>query len=321
MSDDPLIPVWQRLANEPAVFYADRPEPAFAAARDCLLGLGFIRAAAPARFTVCRACGGGHVRSVVWVEDAASGTRRPFVPCPECGLSAIDADHLRVWAIDIPQILAGVRAATGGRGPVQEVVRGRLWSLGRIPLLGHYHTAYFARNVHGRDRPAVLTALAPHPRAVLFHPTEHSVRLWEARTPNLSIAMDTVVSLESNQLRVDVSEIEGRLVEAGWTAPKAQKPRRRGQRAANIERLVDEMKKWLRDARDHACATRDLGGVPQLLPRPTQKQLAERTGLDDATVSRCLNDNKAVLLQLLWRTADDLESVLAWDGSVAGDCA
>jgi hypothetical protein len=60
--------------------------------------------------------------------------------------------------------------------------------------------------------------------------------------------------------------------------------RRRGPRAAKIERLVTELKAHLKAARDHAVATRDATGVPQLLPRPSEKELAERTGMRDYDV-------------------------------------
>lgn len=56
----------------------------------------------------------------------------------------------------------------------------------------------------------------------------------------------------------------------------------------------------------------------ELLPRPSQKTLAEMTGLSESDLSRCLNDDQAVLLQLLWQTVADLDQVLAWDGSLGG---
>ncbi|HJZ56171.1 MAG TPA: hypothetical protein VKE74_14485 [Gemmataceae bacterium] len=54
------------------------------------------------------------------------------------------------------------------------------------------------------------------------------------------------------------------------------------------------------------------------MPRPSQKTLAEMTGLSESDLSRCLNDDQAVLLQLLWQTVADLDQVLAWDGSLGG---
>lgn len=319
MSADPLAPVWPRLDSEPAVFFADRPEPAFTAARDRLVGLGVVRPADPARVAQCVACGGGSIKRVEWIEDRTSGTRRAFIACPTCGPVPVDQDHLRRWAIDVPKLMTSVAAAVGGRGTVQEVVRGRLWFLGRIPSLGRRHSAYFARTVQRHERQAVLAALAPHPRAVLFFPTEHAVRSWETMTPNPTLALESIVTLRPDGLAVDAAAIDGRLVDAGFGTPKARVPRKRADRAANIEILVKELREWMNGARENAYATADLRGSPELLPRPTQKDLAKSTGLTEAAVSRCLNDNQAIVLKLLWGMTTDLRSVLAWDGSVGGD--
>lgn len=87
---------------------------------------------------------------------------------------------------------------------------------------------------------------------------------------------------------------------------------RRGARAANIEILEKEMEKHLLAARDHAHSLRDRGREPVLLPRPTQKELAQRTGLSESDVSRCLKDPRATVLKILWETAESLEAVMKY---------
>ena len=273
MSVDPMAPVWQRLDNEPAVFYAGRPEAAFVAAKDRLIELGFVRATEPARIALCQSCGDGHLARIQWVEDQIAGTRRAFIPCPTCGLVAIDPERLRRWDIDISRLVSGVVATIGGRGTVQEVVRGRLWFLGCIPSLGRRYSAYFARTVCSHERPAVLAALTSHPRAVLFHPTEHSVRSWEGRIPNPAIALESVVALGPDGLTVDAAAIEGRLTDSGLGAPKVRAPQRREQRAAGIESLVKELREWLRGARSHAHATAELGTTAPPLGLDRARQL------------------------------------------------
>ena len=79
---------------------------------------------------------------------------------------------------------------------------------------------------------------------------------------------------------------------------------KRSGRVAKIELLVKELKQHLRSASDHASNT------GELLPRPTQEMMAGLTGLNKFDVSRCLKDNSANELRLLWQTADDLEAVL-----------
>ncbi|HMF17510.1 MAG TPA: hypothetical protein VKE98_09905 [Gemmataceae bacterium] len=90
---------------------------------------------------------------------------------------------------------------------------------------------------------------------------------------------------------------------------------RRGNRVVNIAKLTEEMMEHVRAARDHAFATRELGGQPQLLPRPKQKDLASRTGLTPSAVSRCLKDAAARELQILWERALDLRRIMDWKGS------
>jgi hypothetical protein len=84
----------------------------------------------------------------------------------------------------------------------------------------------------------------------------------------------------------------------------------RGTRAANIEKLEKELEKHLLAARDHAHSLRDRDLDPVLLPRPLQKELAQRTGLTAPDVSRCLQDPRAKLLRILWDTAQSLDDVM-----------
>jgi hypothetical protein len=149
-------------------------------------------------------------------------------------------------------------------------------------------------------------------------PTESSARTWEA-TPNPVVALESVVALGPGGLTFDAALVEGRLADAACDASQPKPPRKRDERAGKIELLVRELREHLREARDHACSFRELGRTPVLLDRPSQKDLAKRCGLTESDVSRCLNDQEAVLLRALWEAAADLDRVLAWDGSVGGD--
>jgi hypothetical protein len=102
-------------------------------------------------------------------------------------------------------------------------------------------------------------------------------------------------------------------VQAGKDTAK-RRTRKRAQRAAKIELLVNELTRHLRAARDHAFATKNLTGTPELLPRPSQRELAKWTGLTESDVSRCLKDSRARELRLCWDTAVDLEQLLKWEG-------
>ena len=86
----------------------------------------------------------------------------------------------------------------------------------------------------------------------------------------------------------------------------------RGMRAANIERLEKELEEHLLAARDYAYTRQQRGQEPELLPRPDQKDLAKRLGVDKSAVSRCLRDPRAKVLKILWHTADSLEDVMRY---------
>ena len=98
---------------------------------------------------------------------------------------------------------------------------------------------------------------------------------------------------------------------------KKSPPKKRADRAANIESLKREMIQHLRAARDHAFAKKKQTGEPELLPRPTQKALGERVGLSEYAVSRCLADSDAQELKLYWESANNLNKIMSGKGPIA----
>lgn len=89
-------------------------------------------------------------------------------------------------------------------------------------------------------------------------------------------------------------------------------PMRAG-RAADIEKLEKAVEAHLRAARDRAYTQIDRKQEPTLLPKPEQQTLAKQCGLTTSAVSRCLRDQRAVKLRILWGAADSLESVLNFE--------
>jgi CheY-like chemotaxis protein len=92
----------------------------------------------------------------------------------------------------------------------------------------------------------------------------------------------------------------------GSEAPRAGK--KRGDRAAAIEGLREELVDHIRAARDHACDSADRGRGLQLLPRPLRKDLSRHLDLPLYTVSRCFQDSDE--LRVLWDIAGDVEQVM-----------
>lgn len=315
MSHEPFRRTLRRLDDEPPVFFADEVERHLSPIRDRLVGLGLLRETTPATCVPCRHCGNGHVARVEFVRSSRTGRTHAYLPCPECGPVEVRPDHLKRWTVDAAALVAVLASATGMQGPFEDVVAGRLWRVGKTSWGGRPREAYFARRVHEGCRPAVLAELARRPKALVFVPTEEAAGRWGDGTPNPIIALEAVLSLGTDCPEFDTSYVEARLFDAGLLdAPARKPPRKRAERAGKIEALVREIAEHLRAARDHAFTTRDTLGTPELLPRPSQQDLAKRAGLTETDVSRCLKDPAARELRLLWETALELDKVLGWKG-------
>ena len=148
---------------------------------------------------------------------------------------------------------------------------------------------WFAR-AHRRGRVAeAVSLLRSHPKSVVFAPTELAAQRWHEATGNLVLAIDGAVTLDSDGIHFDSDYVEGRIIDAGMgQAIGAKRPtKKRGDRAAKIESLEDELIKHLRAARDHAYWCKERTGTSELLPRPSQTELGVRTGMSKWDVSRC----------------------------------
>ncbi len=109
----------------------------------------------------------------------------------------------------------------------------------------------------------------------------------------------------------------GHLERAGLATPaqaRAAKPKRkRESRATTLDGLKRELREHLRAAKAHYHGMAERGRA-DLLPRPTQQDLARRLGVSEPTVSRCLNDELDQELKMLWAGAADIDYVRRFKG-------
>jgi hypothetical protein len=315
MAPDLLRPLWHRLDTDPPCFFAEEFHRAFAPSHQRVLDLRLLRPAAASATARCPECGSGHVGTAHRLLDRRTGRVVVHLSCPTCGPTRVEPDELRRWAVDVPNLLSAVVAAAGGRGEPTELVPGHVWRLGHVTWCGRPRETYFVRCLHEGSRAAVTAALARHPKAALMFATEAAARKWAGPT-NPTLALESIVSLGPAGLDLDPSAVEGRLAAAGLLdGPKRRpKPKRRGPRASNIERIQEALVDHIRAARDRAFVDQDLGHTPILLPRPTQQELAGLLGLGESDVSRCLNDPRAPVLRQLWEMAADLNAVMNFRG-------
>lgn len=310
---DVLPSILRRLEIEPPVFHWWEIR-AFGSCLELLVRLGVLREMAAAGSACCPDCQFGPQRRVEYVADSKTHARHGYIHCPQCGIVEVALDSLRRWRVDPAGFLAAVFSSAGVSGPATELIPGRLWRVGKVTWAGRRREVYFARCYRRDGGDTLVAEMSRRPKAILFVPTEAAAQRWAGAVENLVIALESSFSLDGGSIRFDVEYVEGRLVDAGLTCTaRPQRPKRkRAERAAKIEALEKELIAHLRAARDHAYATRDRAGTPDLLPRPSQKQLAERTGLTEADVSRCLKDPDARELRLYWQTAQDLEAIMRW---------
>ncbi len=279
-----------------------------------LVAQSIVRSIAPAGAADCSDC--GRRCRVEFITDQ-QGQSHGFIQCRDCGIANVPLRRLERWEIDVAALLGAVFRDI--RQSVQERVADRLWQVGNATWAARPREVWFARAYRNGDAEAAIGELKRRPKAIVFAPTETGAGRWQDAVGNLVIALESAVFLEDAELRFDGDYVESRIIDAGLADAAAVKKqaRKRAERAADIEKLVNEIIEHLRAARDYAYATKEQMGVPQLLPRPTQKALGERVGLPDWKVSRCLKDVRARELRLYWEIALDLNQIMTWKGPVS----
>jgi hypothetical protein len=118
---------------------------------------------------------------------------------------------------------------------------------------------------------------------------------------------DTIVP-KSDTLHLDRSLVESQVVRHEESTGRI--PSKRAERTALMAKLTKAMVEHIRAAYDHAYATQRQRGVPDLLPRPTERQLASLLDVSQPSVHRCLVDGTARELQHLWKLAIDLDRIM-----------
>lgn len=301
----------QRLEIEPASLgYHDFPcyvEPD----RERFERGGILRPSSPAVSLDCWECGSTHCCSVTYLNDKSADSRRGYIHCPLCGIQEIDLRRTKRWSIDVPTLLhASFGKLIAGNSSISPLTE-RLWRVGRINLAGRSRDVYFTHCFRQRDGQPVVAEMSRRPKAVLFAPTDTTVRRLNGSVQCQTIPLDESLDSVEESLVLDVDYIESLLADDAAAEPA--KPRKRANRAAKIELLENEMIQHLRGARDYAFSADARGDGPELLPRPTQRELGLRCGLSESDVSRCLKDETAKYLRLLWATALQLDQIMRWE--------
>ena len=197
-------------------------------------------------------------------------------------------------------VLKRFMAEVGIKGTMTELVPGRIWKLGRRGQQGFI----FINRVMIPDLKTFGPVLGRFPGAIFVTVSEDHLERLNIVLPNRGIVLKEVTRLDENYtIHFDTEKIEAIITPE--EKPKTKSSTRRGNRSVNIEKLIAELKEHYRRAKDHYFNSNG-----EILRRPTQAELARLLQIRQNDVSRCLNDPDAVLLQTLWKNAEDIRFIL-----------
>ena len=293
-------PIWSRWELSPPAITVRDAECLYQDQVTALRRHRLVKPTTPATEYQCREC--GEHQPVTYATDR-EGSRRGFIVCDGCGPSRVRPESLDQIVFDTEQLLSHLFAGT--RLAIKPVFSDRLWQIGRRTIEGRSRELLFLRSWRFGQERSIAKHISRRSRSLVFIPLNSSAERLSEVVPNVVVSIEEVVEFADDGLRIDWEAIEERVAElSDFEAPMVKPQPRRSTRVAKIESLVREVTQHLRSAADHAHATGNL------LPRPTQQELAQRTGMSKFDVSRCISDPSANQLRLLWQTADDLDAIL-----------
>ncbi len=205
----------------------------------------------------------------------------PIVHCDECGRNCMqsvleDADHpgplwsylctesdtgearplvarreqLQAWRFDAAHFPLRMRKLLGAERGYREMVRGRLWELGRASFQGASYRTYLARGAWWTDDTAVHTALAQQTRSapeivLTFADKPPRIRKPPCIDAVVQIPLTDCLAVDDGKLSLAIdgfAEIQGEFSEAGMTRITAKYPMviRPGRGSVEIDGTVIE---------------------------------------------------------------------------------
>ncbi|QDT62431.1 hypothetical protein SV7mr_49790 [Stieleria bergensis] len=293
-------PIWSPWELSPPAFTLRDAKPLHQDQFAILRRLRLVKPTTPATEQQCKDC--GEHQPVIYTTDRES-IRHGFIVCEGCGPAEVLPESLDQFVFDTEQLLEHLFVDT--RLAIKPIDSDLLWHIGRRTLEGRSRELLFLRCVNAKNGTSIVEQLGRRTRSLVFTPLTSSAARLDTMVSNLVIGIQDVVEFAEDGLRIDWEAVEDRLIKSSESDVQKPKPQpRRSSRTAKIELLVNELTQHLRSAADHAHAT------GELLPRPTQQELARRTRMSKSDVSRCLKDSSSKQLRLLWQTAEDLHAVL-----------
>jgi hypothetical protein len=183
--------------------------------------------------------------------------------------------------------------------------------LGLACFAGRHHNVFFGRMLAGHDGCELLQQHKISQCGIVFVPSMvPKMALANERFRPFVFSLCETILPSSYALHLDKMLVESQVAGRSNVERQMRIPSKRAARATMIADLTKAMVEHIRTARDHAYVVQRQTGSPQLLPRPTQRQLAQQLGASQTGVNRCLADPSARELRYLWNMAVDLDRIM-----------
>ena len=219
---DPLAQVWACADAQHARFSGAELAAWPEGHAGMLIAAGLLRRDDNATTVVCDACQEGHVEEVVLVESPPGSPVRAYIHCPEAGRVAVPMDSLKQWIVDFHGLARAAAIGLDLAGEVEEIVRARLWLLGKATIGGRSRDVFLARGATWIDAPSAFGAcerLNASKGALVLVPGEvPSHDVWTGEAPAV-VALKLVARLEEDRLTFDRDHLEGLLTGDRRKAP------------------------------------------------------------------------------------------------------
>ena len=223
---DPLEQIWTCADAQQARFSGAEVAAWPEGHAERLTAAGVLRRDDNATTVVCDACHEEHVEEVGLIESPAGSAVRAYIHCPEAGRVRVPMDMLKQWVVDFDGLARAAARGLDLAGEVEEIVRARLWFLGKTRIGGRSRDVFLARGATWIDAPGVHSAcerLNASKGALVLVPGEVPPQdVWTGEPPAV-VALKLVAGLEEDHLTFDRDHLEGLLTGDRRKAPiKAQ---------------------------------------------------------------------------------------------------
>lgn len=160
IAPDPLGLVWARADASEARITADEVALWPEGHEQILTGGGLISRAENATTVICDACPDAHVEEVTLIKSPEQSDVRAYIQCPQAGRVRVPLERLKEWKVDYTGIAGAVAHALELAGAVDEIIAGRVWSLGKATVAGRSRECFLARGLTWTDARSVISSCA-----------------------------------------------------------------------------------------------------------------------------------------------------------------